>query len=226
MKLNVRYNNLLDIINLNFGVYNPLREFVSRDDFLSIVKRNRLVNNKFFPLPIFIDISSTSYNRLKTNKIIKTFFRSQKICDLKIKSFYKLNKIEIGEILFRTKDVNHPGFRQFLNSGDYFIQCKIENFNYQIMKSLDFTYPLKLKSIISKYGFKTVAGFHTRNVPHRAHEWIHTHGLKKCDGLLIQPIIGQFKKKEYKAKSIIQGNLKLVNQIYKIKNVFFALFYS
>ena len=87
MKLNVRYNNLLDIINLNFGVYNPLKEFVSRDDFLSIVKRNRLVNNKFFPLPIFIDISSTSYNRLKTNKIIKTFFRSQKICDLKIKSF-------------------------------------------------------------------------------------------------------------------------------------------
>ena len=65
MKLNVRYNNLLDIINLNFGVYNPLSEFVSMDDFLSIVKRNRLANNKFFPMPIFIDISSTLYNKLK-----------------------------------------------------------------------------------------------------------------------------------------------------------------
>ena len=41
MKLNVRYNNLLDIINLNFGVYYPLNEFVSKENFLSIVKKIR-----------------------------------------------------------------------------------------------------------------------------------------------------------------------------------------
>ena len=48
MKLNIEFNNLLDIINLNFGVYYPLNEFVSKENFLSIVKKKRLINNKFF----------------------------------------------------------------------------------------------------------------------------------------------------------------------------------
>jgi len=226
MKLNIEFNNLLDIINLNFGVYYPLNEFVSKENFLSIVKRKRLINNKFFSIPIFINISSVLYDQLKASRTIEAFYKSRKVCNLKIKSFYTLNKIKIGENLFQTKDTNHPGFNRFLSSGDYFIQCKIINFNNKIMKNLNFTYPSKLKSIFLKYKFKTVAGFHTRNVPHRVHEWIHQYGLKKCDGLLVQPIIGQFKKKEYKEKTIIQGNLKLIKEIYKNKNVFFALFNS
>ena len=59
MKLNIEFNNLLDIINLNFGVYYPLNEFVSKENFLSIVKKKRLINNKFFSIPIFFNISST-----------------------------------------------------------------------------------------------------------------------------------------------------------------------
>ena len=39
---------------------------------------------------------------------------------------------------------------------------------------------------------KTLVGFHTRNVPHKAHEWIHKYGLKKCKHLMIQPLIGQY----------------------------------
>ena len=69
-------------------------------------------------------------------------------------------------------------------------------------------------------------GFHTRNVPHRAHEWIHQYGLKKCNGLFIHPLIGQYKKKEYKEKAIIKGNLKLIKSIYKNKNVIFGLLNS
>ena len=41
MKLNLEYNNLLDVINLNFKVYNPLKEFVSKKDFISIVKKKK-----------------------------------------------------------------------------------------------------------------------------------------------------------------------------------------
>ena len=120
MKLNIEFNNLLDIINLNFGVYYPLNEFVSKENFLSIVKKKRLINNKFFSIPIFINISSALYNKLKTSKTIEAFYKSKKVCNLKIKSFYTLNKIKIGEDLFQTKDTNHPGFYRFLNSGDYF----------------------------------------------------------------------------------------------------------
>ena len=35
MKLKLEYYNLLDVINLNFIVYNPLKEFVSKKNFIS-----------------------------------------------------------------------------------------------------------------------------------------------------------------------------------------------
>ena len=226
MKFNINHNNLLDIINLNFNVYYPLKEFVSKKDFLLITRKCRLVNNEFFPLPIFINISLNLYNKYKSNKIIKAYYKSKKVCNLKIKSFYTLDKKKVGKLIFQTKDINHPGFKQFLNSGDYFIHCKIKNFNSKIMKNLHFSYPSEIKSKFLKCKLKTVVGFHTRNVPHRAHEWIHALGLSKCEGLFIHPIIGQYKKNEYKEKIIIKSNLKLIKEIYKKKNIFFGLFNS
>ena len=91
------------------------------------------------------------------------------------------------------------------------------------MKNLNFNSPYELKSKFIKHRLKTIAGFHTRNAPHRAHEWIHNLGLKKCDGLLIQPLVGQFKKNEYKEKIIIKSNLKLVKEIYRRKNIFLGI---
>jgi len=82
------------------------------------------------------------------------------------------------------------------------------------MKNFNFTIPKETKSIFSKGKLKTIVGFHTRNVPRRAHEWVHNFALKKCDGLFIHPLIGQFKKNEYKEKIIIKSNLKLINDVY------------
>ena len=115
MKFNINHNNLLDIINLNFNVYYPLKEFVSKKDFLLITRKCRLVNNEFFPLPIFINISLNLYNKYKSNKIIKAYYKSKKVCNLEIKSFYTLDKKKVGKLIFQTKDINHPGFKQFLN---------------------------------------------------------------------------------------------------------------
>ena len=226
MKLNIRYSNLLDIINLNFNVYYPLKGFVSKGDFLSILKKYKLTNNKFFPLPIYINISSTLYNKCKNYKKIGVFYKSKKVCDLKIKSFYTLDKMKIGEKIFKTKNIKHPGFNQFLKTGNYFINCEVKDFNNKIMRYLNFSYPFKLKSMFLRHDLRSIVGFHTRNVPHKAHEWIHAFGLRKCEGLFIQPIIGQFKKKEYKEKIIIKSNLKLIKEIYKKKNIFFGLFNS
>ena len=226
MKLNINHRNLLDIINLNFGVFNPLKEFVSKEDFLSILKDYTLINGKFFPVPIFINISKQSYKQNKKAKVIKVFYKSKKVCNLNVRSFYHLDKKKIGRKIFKTKNINHPGFSQFLKSGDYFVHCKIKKFNKKIIKNFNFTIPKKTKSIFSKSKLKTIVGFHTRNVPHRAHEWIHNFALKKCDGLFIHPLIGQFKKNEYKEKIIIKSNLKLINDVYKNKNIFFGFFNS
>ena len=49
--------------------------------------------------------------------------------------------------------------------------------------------------LIKKRKFKSLAGFQTRNIPHKAHEYIHRLALEQVDGLLIQPIVGEKKKR-------------------------------
>ena len=226
MKLNIKKDKLSDILNLQFGVFNPLKKYVSKIDFVSIVNNHRLKNGKFFPFPIYFNVDLFEYEKIKAKKGISLFFKSKKVCELKIYSIYKLNKIEIGKKLFKTNDLNHPGFEYFINSGDYFIEGVIKNFNFEIMKTLNFTPPSTIKSEILKYNLKSIAGFHTRNAPHKGHQWIHSYGLKNCEALLIQPMIGQFRTNEYYDKVIIETNYKLVKDIYKKKNILFGLFSS
>ena len=57
MKLNINHKNLLDIINLHYKSYYPIKSFVSKEDFLSIVNNYKTKNNLFFPMPIYLNIS-------------------------------------------------------------------------------------------------------------------------------------------------------------------------
>ncbi|MBD1159479.1 hypothetical protein IDG58_04775 [Pelagibacterales bacterium SAG-MED19] len=226
MKLKISHHKLTDIINLKLGVYKPLIEFNSKDDFMEIVKNYKTKKKQFFPFPIYFDISSEVYRKVKKEKKLILYFKNTKVCVLKIKNFYKLNKFLIGKKIFKTNDKKHPGFKHFLNTNEYFIHAKIFDFNKKIMKKINFTNPNYIKNIILKKKIKTIAGFHTRNVPHKGHEWIHSFGLSKCDSLLVQPMIGQFRKNEYKDKFILKTNQYLINNVYKRKNVFFGLYNS
>ena len=227
MRIDISRNNLLDILNLKFNVYNPVNRFMSKDDILSIIESFTLSNNNFFPLPIYFDISGKNFKNAKKTDSLNIFFNSTKVCDLNINTIYELKfKKKIGIKLFKTKDEKHPGFDSFLNSGKFFVQGDIENFNNKILNKLFFSIPEKVFTKIKKSGYKTIAGFHTRNVPHRGHEWIHNYALSKCEALMIHPLIGQFKKGEYFEDVIVKTNRILVKNIYKRKKIFLEFFNS
>ena len=225
-KLKINYQTLTDIINIKYNIFDPIKKFLSKKDFYSVIEKKKLSNGKFFPFPIFFSINKIDFNRLNGQKKIEIFYGQSLVCYLKINSFYFVNKKKIGKKIFNTSNLNHPGYKNFMDSGDYNIDCEIEKFNKKILKKIYFSNPNQIKDIIKKRKLKSIVGFHTRNVPHRAHEWIHYFGLKNCEGLLVQPMIGQFKKDEYKSNYIINSNKKLVEKIYKKKNILFGIFNS
>ena len=50
-------------------------------------------------------------------------------------------------------------------------------------------------------------GFHTRNVPHVGHEYLHCESLRSvnADGILLSPVIGPKKKGDFSAKAILES---------------------
>ena len=179
-----------------------------------------------FPFPVFFSLNKIDYERLSDKRNIQIIYGQTFVCNLKVNSFYSVNKKKIGKKIFNTSNISHPGYKNFIESGNYNIDCEIKKFNKKILKKINFSNPNEIKKTIKKRKLKTIVGFHTRNVPHKAHEWIHSFGLKNCEGLLVQPMIGQFKKNEYKSNYIINSNKKLVEKIYKKKNILFGVFNS
>lgn len=225
-KLKINHQTLTDIINIKYNVFQPVKKFLSKKDFFLVIKKKKLSNGKFFPFPISFSVNEIDYKRILNEKKIQIIYGDNLVCILKINSFYIVDKKKIGKKIFNTCNLNHPGFRYFVETGDYNIDCEIKDFNKEILKIINFSNPSTIKKIIKKKKLKTIVGFHTRNVPHRAHEWIHSFGLKYCKGLLVQPMIGQFKKNEYKSHHILNSNKKLVENIYRKKNILFTFFNS
>ena len=50
-KIDINQNQFSDLINLLNGVFFPLKNFVTKEEFLEIIN-NKKIKNKFFPLPI------------------------------------------------------------------------------------------------------------------------------------------------------------------------------
>ncbi len=224
MKINIDKLQLSDIYNLNFNVFYPLTKFVSKKQFINVSNNMKIEKNKFFPFPIYFSYKT----KIKKNKIVKIYYNNNFICDLKVNDSFTFDinqKKTIGYKIFSTKNKEHPGLKKFLFNHDYFIDCEIRNFKYN-KKLLKFTDPKDLKKRLQKNDVNSLVAFHTRNVPHKAHQWIHDLGLKKINNLLIQPLVGQYRKGEYKESIIIKTNKFLVEKIYRNKNVYFATLYS
>lgn len=220
LKISINKNLFSDLLNLYYGVFYPINHFVNKEEFLSILLKKN-INKKFFPLPIFFGISRECYKKIKNEKLIQIFYKKKYLALINIKSFFKINTVFYGK----------KAFGKNFNKNPYYKKFKKENFIY-----IDFVYKklikknLHDKNFISPKAFKnnckknSLAGFHTRNAPHAAHQWAHQLILKKYKNLLIQPLLGQYKKNEYSDKTIIQTN-KRVLKIYK-KNCFFLPYFS
>ena len=70
-----------------------------------------------------------------------------------------------------------------------YLDFEYKKYNKKQLNHKNFVSPQELKLKIKNK--KTLAGFHTRNVPHTAHQWVHFFMMKKFENILIQPLVGQ-----------------------------------
>ncbi len=220
MKLNINKEILSDIINLSMGVFKPVYKFSSSKDVILISESFLTQKKNFFPLPILFPITNQTQKRINTNKIINIYYKNIFISEIRISEIFKIKKKSVKKI-FGFYDPKHPGIKNFFNVNKFYIDCEIKKFNKKILKKVNFDNPKIIKKKLNK---ATCAGFHTRNVPHKAHMWIHKFGKSKCQKVLIQPMIGQFNKGEFKENYLIKSNF-FISKLDK-KNLLFSKFFS
>ena len=75
----------------------------------------------------------------------------------------------------------------------------------KILNSPYFLTPQQTRMIFSIKGWSRIVAFHTRNVPHKAHEYLMEKAIERtnADGLLIQPVVGPKKKGDFVADAIL-----------------------
>ncbi len=186
---------------------------MDKENFLSVVNKMKLKNKKFFPFPIYLSIIEKYKKFCEKRKIVKLIFNKIAVCDFYIETTYKFTQKEkkaIGKKIFKTNSKKHPGYLYFEKENGVFLSGKILNFNKKVINHINFSKPIEIKKRIKR--IKKIVGFHTRNVPHKGHEWIHSLGVKKCKNILIQPIVGHFKLGEYSEQAVINANKYLVRK--------------
>jgi sulfate adenylyltransferase len=215
MIISLREDQYQELEKLGTGVFNPVMNFMDESTFISVCEKMRLPSGELFPLPILLDVDQEIAKNVENSSLIELWYSGIKVGEIFVESVFTCNKVKISELVYGTSDTNHAGVKHFFEMGDWFIGGKTvflkevpnEYSNFEMT-------PANTRKHFKESGWKTIVGFQTRNVPHRAHEYLQKVALEQVDGLFIQPLIGKKKAGDYTPEAILTGYYALIKDFY------------
>ncbi|NPA55867.1 MAG: sulfate adenylyltransferase [Epsilonproteobacteria bacterium] len=208
--MQINSETLQDVINISVGLFAPLTGFMDSKDYRSVVDNMTLANGEVWTIPITLD----SQEMISDDEIYLEY-NGKKVAKVEVEDIYKIKDDDILKV-YKTTDTNHPGVKKELNRGKYRIGGKVILLDESLKEnSLN---PAKTKKLFKN---KTVAGFQTRNIPHKAHEYLHRLALEFCDALFINPLVGWKKKGDFSQKAVEAGYKALIDNYYTNLNIYF-----
>ncbi|MBL6936161.1 MAG: sulfate adenylyltransferase [Alphaproteobacteria bacterium] len=210
----------LELEKLSLGAFRPLTGFMNEDEFRGSVETMRLPGGAVFPLPVVLDVDGETAARLKGLPQVALVYDGEQVGELRPESVFTCDKSAVAEKVYGTTDSTHPGVAFFMAGGDHFIGgavalTKRASFDF----SGDELAPEETRALFAEKGWQTIVGFQTRNVPHRAHEYLQRIALEQVDGLFIQPLVGRKKKGDYTPQAILRGYRTLIGEFYPADKV-------
>ena len=218
----------LDLEQIAIGGYSPLEGFMVKSELESVLSTMRLTDGTIWPIPILLDVEKEFVTNLKNgDTIILKDFAGSVVGDMLVEEIYEFDKGDINRALYGDANDSHPGKRIINEMGDAFLGGRVNM--YSRMKTEYNGYalsPRQTRRLFEEKNWTKVAGFHTRNVIHKAHEFIQLSALKKglCDGLLIHPVVGKKKTGDFNSKYIIDSYDLMTKHFYPENTVVFSVF--
>ena len=206
--VNIDIEEVMDAEQILCGAYSPLDGFMNKDDLNSVLDKYTLSNGIPWTLPILFQRKKSEKKLFKNGQsvVLASSVTKEKIAILHISDCYEINLNNISKKYFGTNDVKHPGVKKFIGKGNFVISGKLEKIS-NIKYGSSILTPSNTRMIFTMRGWSNVVGFHTRNIPHRGHEYIMRTALERenADGLLMHPVIGPKKTGDFKSSVILNA---------------------
>lgn len=196
----------LELEKIGLGAFAPLTGFMSEGDFRSVVADMRLTSGAPFPLPVVLDVGERFADTVPAGSLVRLTYDGGTVGEIMVDGIFTCDKPRVAIQVYGTADQAHPGVAHFFRMGSHFVGGRVK-----LLRRVRFDFsshelsPAETRERFADLGWRTVVGFQTRNVPHRAHEYLLRTALELVDGLFIQPLVGYKKRGDYQPLAIIAG---------------------
>jgi sulfate adenylyltransferase len=214
-----------DFFNICVGSFSPLCGFMGAADFESVCRHNRLAShgNLTWTIPIAFDITEAEYQIVKKNQrvFLKSATNGNLIGFIEPSEIYVHDKSLRIQGTYGVNDPEHPGVKLVQDMGPYLVAGKVTAFEDALAQD-PLAYPSGVRARLTEMGISRVAGFQTRNVPHRAHEYLQRVALEVSEGLLVHPVVGWKKQGDFRPEAVKTAYTNFINSYYPRNNVLLA----
>jgi len=185
-----------DVEMIACGAFSPLRGFMGRGDFDSVVESMKLTDGNIWPIPITLAVDE---NTARVGDRVALYAPNGALqAVMSVEEIYDHDRAKEATIFFNDPaddDGQHPGAEAVKREGPVCLAGPIEAVRLVADPDgpesfLDFRLtPAQTRAEFERRGWKRVAAFQTRNPIHRACKC----AQEIADGLLIHPLVGETK---------------------------------
>jgi len=200
--------SLLDVNQLIHGVYSPLTGFMSERELEGVLSDYRLPDGAIWTLPILFQVQKSEADKFSPGRTVglRDPESDQMIAVFNVRDRFSPDMDYVAHRWFGTTDQSHPGVNKFFTRGPIMVGGDVELVSEPPSSSsfLSFT-PTQIRMVFSMKRWTKVVAFHTRNVPHKGHEFILKQALAQtnADGLFIHPVVGPKKKGDFTEETVL-----------------------
>lgn len=209
------------------GAFSPLTGFMKEADYRKVVKEMRLADGTAWSIPIVLGVTPQEADQLTVGGQAGLYNEDGEILGLiKVEEIYGFDRQLEAEKVYRTTDEAHPGVKRVYQRDQFQVGGEISVVNRKKPEQFAEMYldPAETRVIFSEKGWKRIVAFQTRNPIHRAHEYLQKCAMEICDGLFLNPLVGETKGDDIPAGVRVECYNVLLSKYYPRERTFISAF--
>ncbi len=224
-RVQLTQRNLCDLELLATGGFSPLRRFMGREDYQSVLHSMRLSDGTLFPIPITLTVAR-SLNLVAGMDIALADEHNDLLAIMRVEEVYEWDREAEAKSVYGTADPRHPLVAEMQGWGDVCISGELQIVRlpkYYDFRRLRLT-PAQVRARLTELDHERVVAFQTRNPMHRAHEEMTKRAMRQIDSaLLLHPVVGMTKAGDIDHYTRVQSYKALTEKYYDKGSTLLAL---